>query len=146
MDGDLGPFLEGLWEVFGDPENWRLYPEVDEVLGTLKERGYPLGIVSNWDSRLIPICERLGIANKMDFILASAATGMEKPDPRIFTIALERAGVERGRALHVGDDYEADFLGATGAGVDAVLVRRDGDSPVDAPSIPSLLELLEILL
>ena len=145
MRENLDRFLEELWEVFGQARNWRLYPEVQEVLTELRRRGYRLGVVSNWDSRLVSICESLGLAAHMDFILASAAAGMEKPDRRIFEIALARAAVPPRRAIHVGDDYEADVLGARGAGVDAVLVDRDGTSLTDGPTIRSLVELLRIL-
>lgn len=145
MRENLDRFLEGLWEVFGQAQNWRLYPEVQEVLAELRGRNYRLGVVSNWDSRLVSICESLGLTGHVDFILASAATGMEKPDRRIFEIALARAAVPPHRAIHVGDDYEADVLGARGAGIDALLIDRDGTSPADGPTIRSLRELLRIL-
>ncbi len=145
MEGEPEPFLEALWDVFGRPESWRLFPEVKGVVAELRRRGYRLGIVSNWDSRLLPICEGLGLASDLDFLLASAATGMEKPDPRIFEIALARAGVPASRALHVGDDYEADILGARAAGLDALLIDRDGHPPTDARTIRTLEELPEIL-
>jgi putative hydrolase of the HAD superfamily len=141
----LEAYLEALWEVFGSPESWRLFPEVEEVLAALRERGYRLGIVSNWDSRLLLISERLGLTPYLDFLLASAATGMEKPDSRIFHLALARAGVEADRALHVGDDYEADFLGARAAGLEAVLIDREGILREGVPTLPSLRGLLEIL-
>lgn len=138
-------FLDGLWEEFGRPENWELFPDVAEVLIELRGRGYRLGIVSNWDSRLITISMSLGLGSMTDFIIASAAAGMEKPDRRIFDLALTRAGTTAGRALHVGDDYEADILGARAAGVDAVLIDRDGDAVRPVQTIRSFSELLTIL-
>jgi putative hydrolase of the HAD superfamily len=146
MSGDLDGFLGALWDSFGRPENWRLFPDVEGVLVELRARGYHLGMVSNWDSRLFDICRELGISPHFDFLLASAATGMEKPDRRIFQAALRKAKVPANRAIHVGDDYEADVLGARGAGIHAVLLDRDGKATANYhPVIRSLQELLEML-
>lgn len=146
MSGNLDGFLGALWDTFGRPENWRLFPDAEEVLVELRDRGYRLGMVSNWDSRLINICDSLGITPQLDFLLASATAGIEKPDRRIFEAALRRAGVTADRAVHVGDDYEADVLGARGAGVDAILLDRDGSAPATYhPTIRSLTELLTLL-
>ena len=82
MRGDLTGFLGALWDSFGRPENWRLFPDVQEVLAELRTRGYQLGIVSNWDSRLITICEFLGLSSQIDFLLASAATGGGEARPQ----------------------------------------------------------------
>ena len=81
----------------------------------------------------------------MDFILASALAGVEKPDRRIFEMALSRAGVSPERAIHVGDDYEADIMGARSTGIEAVLIDRDGRSRTGERSIRSLTELLDLL-
>ncbi len=138
-------FLEGLWEAFGWSGSWELFPEATDVLVELRKRGYRLGVVSNWDSRLLLLCRGLGLAAHVDFILASAATGMEKPDRRIFEVALSRARVSPERAVHVGDDYRADVLGARGAGIDAILIDRDGLAPMPVSTIHSLRELLDLL-
>ncbi len=138
-------FVAALWDLFGRAENWRTFPEVEEVLVELRRRGYRLGIVSNWDSRLLPICEGLGLIGHVEFVLASAIVGVEKPDSRIFQQALSRMGVPAQRAVHVGDDYEADVEGARGAGIDAVLLDRDGRHPTERGAIPTLRDLLQIL-
>jgi len=145
MEDGLEQFLEETWETFGQPKSYRPYPEVMGVLAELRNRGYRLGVVSNWDSRLLLICEKLGIATLVDFVLASAVVGVEKPDRRIFDMALARAGVPPYRALHVGDDYEADVLGAQGAGIDALHLDRDGAAHSGNRAIQSLEQLLEIL-
>lgn len=145
MEVGLERFLEETWELFGRPESYRPYPEVAEVLAELRRRNYRLGVVSNWDSRLLSICQTLGITPHMNFVLASAAVGVEKPDRRIFEMALARAGVPPHRAIHVGDDYEADVLGAQRAGIHALHLDRDGVGPSKNGAIRSLQELLEIL-
>jgi putative hydrolase of the HAD superfamily len=147
MRGDLDGFLGALWDSFGRPENWRLFPEAEDVMTELRARGYRLGMVSNWDSRLFDICDALGITPHFHFMLASAATGVEKPDRRIFETALREAGVPASRAIHVGDDYEADVLGARGAGLAAVLLDREDRATASYhPRIRSLQDLLEMLL
>ncbi|HEX9014489.1 MAG TPA: HAD-IA family hydrolase [Chloroflexota bacterium] len=140
-------FVQALWDVFGDPVNWELFPEVRDVLAELKGRGYRLGIVSNWDSRLLTICERLELSSQVDFVIASASAGMEKPDRRIFEIALAAASTPARRAVHIGDDYVADIVGANGAGLDAVLIDRDGRGPRHdgTTTIESLTGLLDML-
>lgn len=144
-DGNPAPFVAASWEIFGRPEKWRTFQEVDQVVEELRRRGYRLGVVSNWDSRLLPICQSLGLARRMDFLLASALAGVEKPDPRIFRLALATAGVSPGEAIHVGDDYEADVLGARAAGIEALLLDRGGQHEGKPERIGSLTELLEKL-
>lgn len=138
-------FVEYLWDTFGRPDVWRTFPEVDAVLSELRGRNYRLGIVSNWDSRLLPICDSLGLTTTVDFIVVSALVGVEKPDPRIFETALAMAGAPADRVIHVGDDFEADVLGARGAGIEAVLLDRDERHPAERNAIRSLSELLRIL-
>lgn len=140
-------FVEALWEVFGNPAQWQLFPDVEESIEGLRSRGYRLAIVSNWDSRLFTICERLGLTSRVEFIVASAPAGIEKPDPRIFEMALARAGTTAGEAIHVGDDYLADVVGARRAGVEPVYLNRDGGPAPSEPvtTIRSLTELLELL-
>jgi len=77
--------------------------------------------------------------------VASAAVGVEKPDRRIFDLALARAGVPAHRVVHVGDDYEADVLGAQGAGIDAIHLVRDGLLSQASLQIPTLQGLLDLL-
>lgn len=145
MQDGLESFVEELWEAFGRPESYRPYPETIAVLTELRSRGYRLGMVSNWDSRLPSVCDTLGISPHMEFILASASVGVEKPDRRIFEMALASAGVPPHRAIHVGDDYDADVLGAQGAGIDVLHLDRDGSAPSAARKIQTLEGLLGLL-
>jgi putative hydrolase of the HAD superfamily len=61
-----------------------------------------------------------GLADLVDVLVASEDVGVSKPDPRIFQIALERAGVNAGEALMVGDAWVNDIAGARHAGIRAV--------------------------
>lgn len=124
----------------------RLWTRVEqgtgEALAALKVSGYLLGVVSNADGRIEQFLRTAGLDGPLDFILDSAIVGVEKPDPRIFEIACERAGVAPSEALHVGDFYEIDVLGARAAGVDGLLVDPDaGNSALDCERIGAVADL-----
>lgn len=122
---DFEHFFTELHELFARPEIWILFPEVVEVLEILRKKGYILGIVSNWDSRLIPLCEKLNIHHHFDFILASALVGSSKPHPEIFHEALKRSDIEPHEALHVGDSIKDDFEGPKSIGIRSLLIDRE---------------------
>ncbi len=118
----------------------------EAVLAGLREAGHTLGVVSNADGRVASFLENAGLAPYLDFVIDSAVVGVEKPDPAIFEIALERAGAEAADAVHVGDIYEIDVVGARAAGVEAILLDRTGDAvDVDCPRIEALTELPGLL-
>ena len=83
--------------------------------------GVKLVVVSNANGKLKVLFERLGLARRFDVMLDSFEEGVEKPDPRLFQIALEKSGARREETLHVGDLYHVDVQGARAAGLDAVL-------------------------
>ena len=78
-------------------------------------------------------------------MVSSAAVGAAKPDPAIFTAALERAGARPEDAVHVGDSLEKDVAGARAAGIRPVLLCRDGDPPGGVEAIGTLSELPSLL-
>jgi putative hydrolase of the HAD superfamily len=120
------------------------FPDAGEALEALRRRGARLVVVSNWDVSLHDVLARTGLVALVDAVVTSAETGAAKPDPALFRAALRAAGgVRAGDALHVGDSLEADVAGARAAGVEAVLLRRDGGPPVaGVRTIRSLVELV----
>lgn len=110
---------------FGEPGTWRLYPDVLPALRELKDRGYRLAIVSNWNQRLRRIADGLGLTPLVDAIVISCEAGVRKPHPQIFERALRAVGARPEETVHVGDVAEEDVAGARGAGLHAVLVERD---------------------
>lgn len=138
-------FFEELYTLFGQPDVWRVFPDVIEVLQHLKERGFVTGVISNWDTRLGPLLEELGLMRYLDHVVLSAVVGWEKPHPRIFEAALALVGVPPAQALHVGDNYQQDVVGAREVGMHAVWLRRRGAQAADCPVIPSLRDLLTIV-
>lgn len=93
-----------------------------EGLATLRRRGLVVACISNADGTVDRVLDRAGLLAELAFVVDSGAVGVEKPDPRIFEIALERAGVAPSEALHVGDLYPVDVVGARRAGLVPVLV------------------------
>jgi HAD superfamily hydrolase (TIGR01509 family) len=108
----------GLWNT---PD-----PEAEPALRFLRERGVPGAVISNSNGSIRRILTELGLARDLEFVLDSGELGIEKPDPRIFRLALDRAGVEPAAAVYVGDLYSIDVLGARAVGMDAVLLDPGG--------------------
>ena len=104
------------------------YPDAVPALSSLRDRGLRLIVVSNWDCSLPRVLERCGLGEWLDGTVTSAETGSRKPDPEIFSRALELAGCEASEVLHVGDTVEEDVAGARAAGIRPLLIDRDGDT------------------
>lgn len=146
LDVAFETWFDALWTRFGSSESWRVYDDVVATLSALRARGLKLVVVSNWDSRLRGIAEGLGLAKLVDALVISAEAGVRKPDPGIFKLALEKAGVKPHEALHVGDLAEEDVVGAQRAGVRAVLIERSKRmvDPAVIPGVPVIKSLSEI--
>ncbi len=97
-------------------------PGTADLLADLARRGYVLGVISNSNGTVEGFLEEAGLRRHLAFVIDSAVVGVEKPDPRIFHLALERAGVEAARATHMGDLYQIDVRGAQAAGLNAILL------------------------
>ena len=108
---------------------------------------YTLGTLTNGSMRP----ERLGLEEYFEFIVMSVEHGgIEKPDPRIFEVAVREANCQPNELLHVGDHIEYDVRGANDAGVRSVWLNRNGESPSPAVTpdleVASLRELTDVLL
>ncbi len=125
--------FDDLWEEFTRPGVWELFPEVASTLASLAPT-HRLGIVSNFDSRLHRILSSLGVAHHFEHITVSSEVGSEKPSPHIYQQALARFGIAPAEALHVGDEPEADWQGATAAGLHAFELRRPHNTLADIPA------------
>lgn len=134
-------------DEFGRAERWRPYADVTPAFERLKARGLKLGIISNWDSRLVRLMEGLGLGGYMDSIISSADVGLHKPDPRIFELACDALGVTPREAAHVGDHHYADILGARAVGMHAILIDRHGTGtmPVGPRPLPDFGPIEEAL-
>jgi len=125
-------------------EDIELFEDVLPTLEALRKR-YSLGLVSNGNS----YPDRYGLEGVFRFIVFSQDCGVEKPDPKIFRVAAEKAGCAIHEMLHIGDSLGDDIAGAKNAGVRCVWLSRRGaenSSGFRADyEISSLSELLRIL-
>lgn len=120
-------------------------PELPGILERLGRR-YRLGVVSNSNGTVAELLARLNLASHFEAIIDSSVVGVEKPDPRIFHIALERMKAEPESTLYVGDIYHVDVVGARRAGLRAVLLDPgDLHGDKDCPRIRRLEELEPLL-
>ncbi len=131
----------GLWSV--------LVPEAPPVLEALRRRGLRLVVVSNSNGSVADILRAVGLGDHLDAIVDSGRLGVEKPDPRIFEAAAAAVDVRPEEAVHVGDLYSVDVVGARAAGCRAILldpagVWRGVDCPT-APDLPAAARLIEAM-
>ena len=141
---EFDPYFDRLYAHYASAPAWRVFPEVPDVLAALRERGLRLAVVSNFDSRLPPLLDRLGLAPFFDAVVCSGSVGAAKPDGAIFAHALAVLGVEAHETLHVGDSRVNDYDGARAAGIEALLVDR-GTAASRAGTIPNLRGMLDRL-
>jgi len=101
-------------------------PDATAALRGVKAAGLVAGVVSNSNGSAHALLEGAGLASDLDFVIDSALVGVEKPDPRIFHLGLERAGVEAHEAVYIGDLYSVDVLGSRAAGLHSILLDPRG--------------------
>jgi len=130
-----------------DVGRWhRPFPETGEVLESLRAMDYRLGVISNNTDDIHRTLAAHDLARYFDHVTYSQEVRAEKPDPALFRLALARARCEPSEAVHVGDRYEADVVGARSVGMFPVLVDRDDRLPnADCLRIRDLRELVPLL-
>jgi len=140
-------FFDELFAYFAEPGTWSLYPEVLDTLAALKQRGLHLSVISNFDSRLVPILDGLGVGPFFEQIFVSSRIGYAKPDPQIFQAALKHHGLKPEQSLHVGDSEVNDLHGACNAGLRGILVdrRERADASAGGERMTSLRSILDLV-
>ena len=145
IDGDDG-LIDTVYREFTDLANYALFEDVPPVLERLSAAGLTLGVVSNFEGWLEQLLEELNVSRFFAVRVISGVEGMEKPDPRIFRLAMERADVEPEGSVYVGDNPEFDVGPAADVGMFPVLIdRRDRFPDADGARITSMTELPEVL-
>ena len=124
-----------------------LFDDVLPVLAELKNRNLILGLISNVERDISPVCQELGLPPLLPIVVTSQDVGVGKPKPQIFQEALRRASVQAAEAMYVGDQYQVDVVGANQAGMRGVLLDRGGyfEQTNDSPRIRSLTQLTGLL-
>jgi len=112
-----------------------------QTVRALKEAGHRLGVVSNAEGRVAIDLEGAGYGGLFETVVDSHVVGVEKPDPAIFRIAMERMNVSPETTVFLGDVPAVDIAGARAAGLTAVLLdRHDLYASSDAPRLRSIAE------
>jgi putative hydrolase of the HAD superfamily len=123
----LPDILSSLWREHVALNLYSLVPQgLGAALDRVRARGVRVAIVSNSEGMLERLFAQLGVAKHFDTVVDSARVGVEKPDPRIFAIAIERCAATPARTLHLGDSVATDVRGAQAAGIRCALVDPFG--------------------
>ena len=124
-----------------------LFDDTIPALETCRQMGLTVGLISNMNQSGDELAGSMGLLPYLDFSITSHEVGVEKPSPVIFERALERARARPEDAVHVGDQLSSDVAGAANAGINPVLLDRDGNHRhyAEQPRIEELSELPELL-
>ena len=142
----------GLEPVPWDSADERVYPDAADCLRRLRER-YRICVIANQAPGAAERLKRMGLLPYIDLVAASAEEGTAKPDPRLFEIALERAGCAPHEAVMVGDRIDNDVRPARALGMGTVWLRQglgglyEPKAEADQPdrTVASLSELADLL-
>ncbi len=126
---DTDGLADVLYRAFTDLDNYRLFPDVQPALDRLRSAGLRLGLVSNFEEWLELLLERLGVTAYFETRVISGVEGIEKPDERIFRLAVERTGLGADESVYVGDNPVFDTQPAEAIGMRGVLLDRRGRYP-----------------
>jgi putative hydrolase of the HAD superfamily len=137
--------LDAVVEALMSSLSFSAFEDAPGALNALRELGLVLIVVSNWDASLPGVLDRIGLAHLLDGVVTSAQVGSHKPQPAIFERALTVASASAEEAVHVGDSPTEDVEGARAAGIEAVLLARDGMASSEVRQIRSLAELPPLL-
>jgi putative hydrolase of the HAD superfamily len=129
IDRDHDRLFDALYQRFTDLASYRLHPDALPTLERLSKAELTLGVISNFEEWLERLLEALEVSHFFDVTVISGVEGVEKPDPRIFEIALERTGVPAAEAVYVGDHPFFDVEAAAKVGMVSVLIDRRGRHP-----------------
>ncbi|NWI19653.1 HDHD3 protein, partial [Crypturellus soui] len=137
---------ESLYRDFCSARTWEVLPGAEETLRGCRERGFRMGVMSNFDRRLEQILSQCNLRHHFEFVLTSEDAGVAKPDRKIFEQALRLGGVRPEQAAHVGDDYARDYRAARAAGMHSFLLAGAAQPGVPTEHIlPSLSHLLALI-
>lgn len=137
---------DALYAAFTDVRNYALFEDVPPAFDALAGAGLRLGLVSNFESWLDELLVHLGIREAFDVRVISGVEGIEKPDPAIFELALERGGLLPEEVVYVGDVPEFDVDPPVALGMHAVLIdRRQRHPTFRGPRIEDLRDLPRLL-
>lgn len=138
--------VKSLYATFSDISSYALFDDALPALQALESEGYRLGLISNFELWLEEMLVELEVGHLFEIRVVSGAEGVEKPDVRIYELALERAGTRPEAAVHVGDSPSLDIEPASAAGMHTVLLDRLGRYPEHPGTVIATLKDLPAVL
>jgi len=138
-------YFDALFEHFAGRDAWRLFPDTRPALDRLHRAGVRLALVTNFDSRVFRLLDRLDLARWFDSVTIPASAGAAKPDPEILRRALEHHGLQAGDVVCVGDSMSEDVAAALAAGIPPVLIDRAGGHGPLPPAVRRITSLMELI-
>jgi putative hydrolase of the HAD superfamily len=118
---DAAACFAELYRHFGTPAAWRVQTDAASVLHSLSERGYQVGVASNYDHRLHAVMDGIPELAWIQGRVVSAEVGWRKPAAEFFAALCRQAALPPEHILYVGDDPLNDYDGARNCGIPAVL-------------------------
>jgi putative hydrolase of the HAD superfamily len=118
--------FESLWKHFASTASWQLFDDVVPAWQALTDRGFQLGLASNFDGRLVSLCDGLPPLNEADFCFISSHLKYPKPHPRFYHEIQRLLELEPSQLLLIGDDLVNDYEAPRAAGWHAVHLCRQG--------------------
>jgi len=137
--------LDTAWPIHEKTNLWCKVPEgLGPALDAMRARGVKVAIISNSEGMLERLFTDLGVLRHFDMVVDSGRVGVEKPDPRIFEIALQHFAVPAARALHLGDMFATDIVGARAAGMRCALIdpfQHYAGRHAGVPRVPGVVQV-----
>ncbi|GIW86923.1 MAG: hypothetical protein KatS3mg108_1247 [Isosphaeraceae bacterium] len=132
-----------LWAHFGQPGSWRVFPDARRLIETAIRLGLGFVVASNFDARLHRVLKGTpALAAWADSTVISSQVGFRKPHPEFYAAACRRLGIPAESVLHVGDDPMNDGAGARAAGLQALVLNREGRGGTERFNLDDLTRLL----
>lgn len=135
---DFDQFFQELYVYFATEKPWFIYPEVIDVLDNWQQQQIPLGIISNFDTRIYKLLKSLKIEKYFSSITISSEVGAAKPEAKIFQTALVKHTCQPEQAWYIGDSFIEDYQGAKQIGIEAFWLKRDQNSDLSKNQLPNL--------
>ncbi|MBI2821593.1 MAG: HAD-IA family hydrolase [Acidobacteria bacterium] len=124
MFAEFDRYFEQIFWMFGTARCWDIYPETPATLRALAECGWSIGVISNFDSRLPPLLQDLGLRPWIDQVTLPSTAGAAKPAAGIFKTACRQAGTSPAQCWYIGDSLTDDYEAARRAGLRTILLDR----------------------
>ena len=124
-----------LYRLYSSKVPYEVYPDALQFLQNLdgrrkwfERRTVKVGIISNFDKRIVEIVDQLELSPYLDFIVYSEECQSSKPEKAIFEAAIAKSGLKNLKCeeiLHIGDDLRKDYQAAKNLGWNALLIQRN---------------------